>query len=354
MEALKSRLFRAGLSALWHTGAARQFSRWTAGKGALLMLHRVEPARPSTFAPNARLSITPQYLASLLASLRAAHIDITTLDDALARIATRARTRRFVCFTFDDGYRDNLEHALPVFQRFRAPFTVYATTSFADRSLAPWWHTLEYALACRHQLRWPEAGPEAGTVSRIDVRSAAAKQQTFEQLSARFFQLTAAQLRVQLGAFVAENGLSMRELAERDMCSWSELRRLQAAGVEIGCHSISHPRLLLETDEAARHELHHAREQLEAELGRPVRHLAYPYGRAEHVGQRDIDLARALGFDSAVTTRQALLFPAHAQHLHALPRIEVTPTFARSPHYLQTILTGVPLAARNRARVVTL
>src|ERR1700759_469466 len=140
---MKSQLFRAGLSALWYSGIASQLARWTAGKGAILMLHRVQPGPAPAFAPNARLSITPEYLASLLASLRDADIDILSLDDALARIARPERTRRFVCFTFDDGYRDNLEHALPVFQCFGARFTLYATTSFADRTLAPWWYALE-------------------------------------------------------------------------------------------------------------------------------------------------------------------------------------------------------------------
>ena len=136
------------------------------------------------------------------------------------------------------------------------------------------------------------------------------------------------------------------------MCSWSDLRSLQAAGVEIGSHCVSHPRLSRETSQTVRDELLHARNKLEAELARPVRHLAYPYGRPEHVGPRELRIARELGFASAVTTRQALIFPAHAEHLHALPRIEVTPGFARSAHYLQTILSGVPLVARNRGRFV--
>ena len=344
---MKSQLFRAGLSALWYSGAARTLARWTAGKGALLMLHRVLPAAPPGFAPNARLAVTPEYLASLLASFRDANIDILSLDAALARIAQRDPCRRFVCFTFDDGYRDNLEHALPVFQRFDAPFTVFATTGFADRSLAPWWQALELVLVERDQLRWPEGGQ----VASFDARDPAAKQGVFDLLSARFLDLTAAKLRAQLSAFVAANGHSMRELAARDMCSWSELRALQSAGVEIGCHCVSHPRLALETTRAVREQLLHARHRLEAKLGRPVRHLAYPYGRAEHVGQREFFIARELGFASAVTTRQALIYQAHAQHLHALPRIEVTPSFAESPHYLQTILTGVPLVARNRGHL---
>jgi hypothetical protein len=99
-------------------------------------------------------------------------------------------------------------------------------------------------------------------------------------------------------------------------------------------------------------ELAGARSKLEAELGQPVRHLAYPYGKPEHVGPREFASARQLGFASAVTTRSGMLFVEHAAHRYALPRVEVSPAFAASPHYLHAILSGLPTLARNRGRLV--
>jgi peptidoglycan/xylan/chitin deacetylase (PgdA/CDA1 family) len=333
MIALKSQLFRAGLSALWYSGAARVCERWTAGKGAILMLHRVQPMAAAGFSPNARLSISPEYLRALLLGFRAADIDVISMDEALARVHDTKHTRRFVCFTFDDGYRDNLEHALPVFRRFRAPFTVYATTSFLDRTLAPWWIALEQVIA-----RQPV--------------SLATKERMFAERAGWFMRMTAAELPPQLERFLAEHGQSMRALAEREMCSWSELRSLQDAGVEIGCHGVSHARLSCESPEGVQRELSAARRLLEAQLGQPVRHLAYPYGKPEHVGPRDFAIACELGFASAVTTRAGCVFAGHTAHRHSLPRIEVTSSFDASSHYLQTILTGLPLVARNRGRLV--
>ena len=475
MVALKTQIFRAGLSALWFSGAARACERWTAGKGAILMLHRVQPRDAREFAPNARLSISPEYLRALLAAFRAADIDVIGMDEALARLRNPGRTRRFVCFTFDDGYRDNLEHALPVFRRFRAPFTVYATTSFVERTLAPWWVALEHVIANEAEVRWsagpaqksrtargmwsgfarqtepcgalearpgaalearsgaalaaqPGAALEAQSgaaleaqsgaaleaqarlvlaarsgaacgawscgspktdsrlarrtcslcvsdgegapldaeacavrphgagerVLRFATKTSAAKQRAFAELSALFMQMPGAELRTQLERFMTEHGFSMRALAEREMCGWSELRDLQEAGVEIGCHAVSHGCLSHESAATVWYELSAARSLLEAKLGQPVRHLGYPYGKPEHVGPRDIAIARELGFASAVTTRAGCVFAAHAEHRHGLPRIEVTPGFEASPHYLQTIVTGLPLLARNRGRAVVL
>jgi peptidoglycan/xylan/chitin deacetylase (PgdA/CDA1 family) len=318
--AIKSQLFRAGLSALWHSGTARACERWTAGKGAIL-------------------------------------IDVISLDEALLRLHSRKRTRRFVCFTFDDGYLDNLEHALPVFKRFHAPFTLYATTSFADRTLAPWWCALEEVVANETELRWVETGPAAAGAHRPQsIRFATStiteKQRAFAAISARFFALTAFQLGPQLQHFLAAHGRDMSELAARELCNWSDLRSLQAAGVEIGCHGVSHTRLSRESPEVVHHELASARERLEAELGHPVKHLSYPYGKRDHVGPREFAIAKQLGFTSAVTNRAGTLFAAHTAHLHGLPRVEVTQSFAGSTHYLRTILSGLPIAARNRGRLV--
>lgn len=355
--AIESWLFRAGLSALWYSGSARAFERWTAGKGALLMLHRVRPGPTPAFAPNARLNITPEYLSALLASFRAADIDVISLDEALLRLHSRKRTRRFVCFTFDDGYLDNLEHAWPVLKRFHAPFTVYATTSFAGRTLAPWWCALEEVVANETEVFWAETGVAAAGAHvpqtiRFATATVAEKRRAFSAISARFFALTAYQLGPQLQGFLEAHGRSVSELTAREMCNWSDLRCLQAAGVEIGCHGVTHACLSRESPETVHHELASARERLEAELGRPINHLAYPYGKREHVGPRELAIAKQLGFTSAVTNRAGSLFAEHTTHLHALPRVEVTQSFAASPHYLHTILSGLPLAARNGGRRV--
>ena len=41
--------------------------------------------------------------------------------------------RKFVCLTFDDGYRDNQQYAHPVLARHGVPCGLYVATSFPDR-----------------------------------------------------------------------------------------------------------------------------------------------------------------------------------------------------------------------------
>lgn len=314
------------------------------------MLHRVQPATQTAFAPNARLSITPEYLAALVESLSRLGIDIVSLDEALCRVAAPRRERRFVSFTFDDGYRDNLMHALPIFQRAAAPFTVYATSGFVARTAAPWWSVIERVITRAQRVCWRGAGP-AGADTWLDCADLAAKQRSYAALARACLELRADALQTQLAGFAADHDLSLPDFMAQELCSAAELRALRAGGATIGCHTHSHARLSLEPADSLWRELDISRRWLEGQLGCTVDHLAFPYGRREHVGPRELAIARELRFRTATTTRQGALFAAHAQHPHAWPRIEVTPSFAASPRYLHTILTGAPLWLRNRGRL---
>ena len=115
-----------GLSALSAVGLHRLAPSALRGRGVILTLHRVRPFAPALpgFAPNALLEITPEFLDAALKRLR---------DDSASkssiwprrRAGCRRRGRRFAALTFDDGYRDFTEHALPVLERHAAPATLF-------------------------------------------------------------------------------------------------------------------------------------------------------------------------------------------------------------------------------------
>ena len=109
------------------------------------MLHHVRPWRERAFAPNRVLEITPQFLDRTLAVAKELGFELASLDEVPGRLA--APGRPFAAVTFDDGYRDTVEHALPVLRRHGAPFTVFVTTGFAEGTGRLWWVELEEAIA---------------------------------------------------------------------------------------------------------------------------------------------------------------------------------------------------------------
>src|SRR3954470_6627594 len=147
MKLLRNAVIRAGLEALYFSGAHYLLRPIFAGVGVIFMLHHVRPRRDSGFQPNHHLEVEPEFLQAVLAHLRSLDIDIVTMDEVHQRLQARNFARRFACFTFDDGYRDNRDFALPVMREYDAPFTVYVASDFAAGSGRLWWVALERIIA---------------------------------------------------------------------------------------------------------------------------------------------------------------------------------------------------------------
>src|SRR5438105_6146874 len=108
MISIKETIIRSGLESLYFTGAHVVLRPLVGGVGAILMLHHVRPPRPERFQPNRSLEITPRFLARLVKGLRRSGLDLISLDEMRRRMVDGDFSRRFVCLTFDDGYRDTL------------------------------------------------------------------------------------------------------------------------------------------------------------------------------------------------------------------------------------------------------
>ena len=121
MAGLKKLVLRTGMEALYFSGAHHLLRPILGGVGAILTLHHVRPPRADAFQPNRLLEVSPRFLEDVIRELRRSDVDIVTLDEMHRRLREQDFRRRFVCLTFDDGYRDNARHALPILRKYDAP-----------------------------------------------------------------------------------------------------------------------------------------------------------------------------------------------------------------------------------------
>ena len=337
---LRSNIIRAGFDALYFSGAHYLLRPILAGVGVILMLHHVRPARSDPFQPNRHLEVTPEFLRTTLEHVRELGLDIIGFDEMHRRMAAREFSRRFVCFTFDDGYRDNRDFALPVMREHDAPFTVYAAGDFVDGRGQFWWLALEQLVAKAEVIDAP-----IGDGVRLDAGSPAAKQDAFDRLHPWLRAMPSDQAMMDaLRALSAPHGLSA-DAAGRDLCMpWDELRDFAADPlVTIGAHTLSHCTLAKASRAVAAHEMAASRKRIEDALQRPVQHFAYPYGDKIAATAREFALAREIGFKTAVTTRPGMLFPENANHLTALPRISLNGHF-QDRRFLSVLTSGAATA----------
>jgi peptidoglycan/xylan/chitin deacetylase (PgdA/CDA1 family) len=94
-------------------------------------------------------------------------------------------------------------------------------------------------------------------------------------------------------------------------------------------------------------ELSQSRAIITRELGENTRFNAYPYGDEPNATPRDFILARDAGYEASLTTRKGVVFPGHASHLQALPRIMVSGRF-QELRYIDAMISGLPTALVNR------
>ena len=144
---MKQTIIRTGLETLYFTGLHHFMRPLVGGVGTILTLHHVRPRRPDAFQPNRLLEVSPRFLDRLLRRLKRAALDVISLDEMHARFIKGDFKRRFVCITFDDGYKDLMRLAYPLLKKYRMPFALYIPTSFPDRLGELWWVALEAVIA---------------------------------------------------------------------------------------------------------------------------------------------------------------------------------------------------------------
>ena len=305
--AFKHKVIAAGFAAFRLSGLHRVVAPLTRGRGVILTFHRVRPFSPPTpgYAPNRLLEIEPDFFDAALALVRWLGFDFVSLAEARRRLIEGGP--RFAAMTFDDGYRDTRDFALPILEKHGAPATVFFATGFLDRTARLWWLELEEALR------------------RLDAAT---------------------------GALAELAGVSGAAIADALFMDWDEAAAFAAHPlIAAGAHSRAHRMLAKGAEAEARAEMAGSKTELEGRFGCAVDAFAYPVGDKTSAGPREFALARQAGFACAVTTRPGMLYAEHAAHLWALPRVSVNGMW-RSLGDLESLLSGAPLLLWNRGRRV--
>lgn len=344
MSRRTTQLLKAALSALYYSGADGLAAPFTRGDGVIFMLHRVTPEPVRAFEPNRILKVTPAFLESVIRQVMEAGFDFLTMDEVPARLADMRPSRPFACFTLDDGYRDNLEHALPVFRRFGVPFTVYVPGDYADGRGDLWWLMLERVIQTSDVVNVTMNGAKR----TFETATTVAKELAYEEIYWWLRAMPELDARRILAALAAERGFNSDALCRELVMDWDEVRQLAADPlVTIGAHTCRHLSLAKLDADTARHEIKSSIERIEAEIGGRCRHFSYPYGCEQSAGEREFELTRQLGLETAVTTRKGLVYgQQHADRATSLPRFSLNGDF-QDPRFVKVMLSGMPFKLWN-------
>src|SRR5262249_52701378 len=144
-------------------------------------------------------------------------LEFVSMDEAVRRLR-EDNPRPFACFAFDDGFADNLTRALPIMERFDAPFTVYVTTGMITREMDAWWFGLA-ALVRSHDRVERRGAPLSFDCPDPPRKRAAFK--TIESMVHKDFSLLP-----HLREAIARSGIDCSALVDREALTEAQLRHL--------------------------------------------------------------------------------------------------------------------------------
>lgn len=228
--------------------------------------------------------------------LLAKHFNVLSLTEAIERLRQGRLPPRAVCVTFDDGYLDNVENALPVLLERNIRATFFITTGFLDGGCM-WNDTVIEAVR-----QAPGTALDL-TACGLDSRPIATEEdrrRTVQAVLSAIKYLDPAERSVRVEQILIAAGAKRPQGLM--MCP-EHIQRLVRSGMEIGAHTVSHPILARLNRANAYVEIAEGKERLEGIIGAPVRLFAYPNG----VPNRDytnehVQILKELGFMAAVTT----------------------------------------------------
>lgn len=309
------------------------------GRGAIFTLHHVRPPSTAALQPSAHLEITPQFLDRAIARLAADGYDFIALSEVPARLAS-GTTRPFAAFTLDDGYRNNAEHALPVFERHGAPFTIFVTRGFAERTHSLWWEVLARTLEDTAGIEF-----DFGTGrERIALPSRSAKCEIFGRFAQFIRSRDEAAAIAAIDQLARRHGVEPLAVTAELTMDREELRAIARHPLcSLGAHTLSHRAVSRLDRNEAFAEMVGSADFVEGICGIRPTTIAYPYGTRQAVHERDYQLAREAGFSVAVTTQPGTLCNKAAGRMTGLPRISLN-GFYQQTRYVSALASGIPFA----------
>jgi peptidoglycan/xylan/chitin deacetylase (PgdA/CDA1 family) len=312
--------------------------RDAAGLGAIFTLHHVRPPQPRRFAPNAHLEISPEFLDRALTRLKQDGYDFIALEELPERIANKKSNPHFVAFTLDDGNRDNLDHALPVFARHNAPFTVFVAQGLSERTHSIWWETLAELLDRLDHLTFDfGAGAES-----FDLDRAGRRQAVFARFATYVHGRDEREAVGRVDELARKNGLEPLDLVRASIMDRTELKQLAAHPLgSLGAHTVSHRALARLPEAEAAAEMALSADYIAEITGRRPAAIAYPYGTADAASLREARLAAELGFAIGVTTRPGTIAAANAATT-LLPRLSLNGHYQKA-RYASALASGIPM-----------
>ena len=261
------------------------------GRLSILIFHRVLPERDALFPGEP----TAREFDALLAHLKA-RFSVLPLREAVDRLYGATLPRAALAVTFDDGYADNLALAAPLLRKHGVPATLFVASGYLDGGLM--WN--DRVIAAFRSTSRTQLDLQAHGLGAFPTGSTADRRTGIERLLREIKHRPALERERLASAVLDVSGV---DPPKNLMLTSDGVRALQAHGVDVGAHTVTHPILARVSRDEAWREICEGKRALESIVGRHVPLFAYPNGHpGDDYTPDHVRMVREAGFTAAVST----------------------------------------------------
>lgn len=281
----------------------------------IFLFHRVSPERDLLWDP-----ISPERFDNIIRNITKKYFIIPLENHILDSSGSNIKTKKpLAAIVFDDGYKDFIDFALPILQKYNCPCSMYVVTDCVTNQLPPWTYILDYHFihSKKFSLKLNQdllpANLRTARFKDLDSRLEYAK-----RLKSFLKSITNSQ-RVELYGQTLE---SLNDVAVKPglIMNWENLKTIKDEGVEIGSHSLTHPLLAkLDTETEIINEIKNSGEAIQKHLGHFPKTISYPIGSYNEFIKQT---AKACGYKLGLAVNQ-ITYDSKINDHFEIPRIEI-------------------------------
>ncbi len=264
------------------------------------------------------LAVSPENFGAHLKIL-AQNYRVIPLSMLMEELRQDVFTPDTIALTFDDGYLDNLTNALPLLEKYGIAATIFVASGMVDSQHEFWWDAMERIFFDTHLL--PEALDLQGPQGRHtwDLTTPLDRLKAHDELGGILRAKSVGDITGFMNDLHAWAAQSLNGRSSHLVVNHDQLVRLAASAlIEIGSHTVSHPRLSALPPEEQYQEITHSKRQLEKRLQQKIRFFSYPYGSVDSFTPETIRLVKEAGYAAGIANIQGNV--ANPVDLYRLPR----------------------------------
>lgn len=276
------------------------------------LFHRVNPERDLLWDPMdvALFDKCIKYISS--------KYEVVLFEDLAFEIDKLSQKNKYATIMFDDGYKDNIEYALPILEKYKVKASFYVVTDGIDKNIPTWTHILEHSFqkTNKNKIELPfDFIPEKYRVKEFQNKE---ERLSYVAELKPFLKTIESEKREQV-LLAIEKAFDDVE-TPKVMMNWEDLKQLKQLGHCIGSHTVTHNMLgTMSNEKDILKELEVSAARIKEELGHFPITISYPIGS---FNEKTKALSKQAGYKIGLAVKQDIFDPKK-EDLFEVSRIEL-------------------------------